>query len=245
MKRFNNKQSSGDISFAWSLCIGFILAILFCVPLFVSAQTYHVKFQTDRGNFTVMLYDGTPIHRDNFVNLVKRGFYDGIIFHRVIESFMIQAGDSATRNAQPGVVYGDEENARTLPAEILYPRYYHKRGALAAAREGDDVNPERRSSSTQFYIVWGRMHSPGQLERIRKNNQRTLKQPFEIPDSICEQYYFPGGTPWLDGQYTVFGEVIEGLEAIEEIQLVMTDENDRPLSDVKILKAELVEAKEQ
>ena len=215
-----------------------------CVPFMLSAQTYRVKFQTDRGDFTVMLYDGTPVHRDNFVNLVKSHFYDGIIFHRVIENFMIQAGDSATRNAQPGVVYGDEENARTLPAEICYPRYYHKRGALAAAREGDDVNPEYRSSSTQFYIVWGRMHSPGQLERIRKNNERTLKQPFEIPDSIREQYYFPGGTPWLDGQYTVFGEVVEGLETIEEIQLVMTDENDRPESDVKILKATLIESKQ-
>lgn len=196
-----------------------------------------VLIETTEGNITVALYDQTPVHRDNFVKLAKQGFYDGLLFHRVIRDFMIQGGDPDSRNASEGQLLGEGGPDYTLPAEIHYPELFHKRGALAAAREGDDVNPERRSSGSQFYIVWGKTFT---ASKMAEENARMLENSdgeIEIPEDIRNTYELDGGTPHLDAQYTVFGEVVEGLNVVKKIQKTKTDKNDRPVSDVKIIKA--------
>lgn len=175
------------------------------------------------GDITIRLSDLTPAHRDNFLQLTDEGYFDGLLFHRVIENFMIQGGDPR---------YWEK-----IPAEICFPQLYHRRGALAAAREGDGVNPERKSSRTQFYIVWGRTFDAQQMVR---QEQRLQQVGVELPQHIREVYMTEGGTPHLDGQYTVFGEVVEGLDIVEKIQGVITDDMDRPIEDVRILKAERV-----
>ena len=162
--------------------------------------TVRVKIQTSLGDIVVRLYDATPIHRDNFVKLVKEGFYDGILFHRVIKDFMIQGGDPNSKGASADMPLGAGSTGYTLEAEIR-EGLHHKRGALAAARVGDAKNPERRSSGSQFYIVWGR------TER---------------------------GTPFLDGKYTVFGEVVEGLDVVEKIQNSPTAPGDRPIENIEM-----------
>ena len=230
---------------------------------------------TPLGNIVVQLYDETPQHRDNFVRLVQEGYYDGTIFHRVIREFMIQGGDPNSRNASPDATLGVGGPDYTIEAEIL-PHLFHKRGALAAARQGDEVNPERRSSGSQFYIVWGKQYSPAQLQQLEKqmamqaeqqafqrlaNEQRdrimTLRRNRDqaalmelqeqiiaqakaetqqagspLSDAAKEVYAAQGGTPFLDGQYTVFGEVIEGLDIVEQIQALETRAADRPVNDV-------------
>ena len=215
-----------------------IAAACFAAP---GGKRVKVRFSTNMGNIVVELYNETPKHRDNFVKLVKDGFYNGLLFHRVIANFMIQGGDPDSRNAEHKKRLGEGGPGYTIPAEIDYPLHWHKRGALAAAREGDDVNPERRSSGSQFYIVWGKVQSKAAMEAMKQSMYEATDGEFEVPDEIMESYETNGGTPHLDGEYTVFGEVVEGLKTVKAIQWVRTDKYDRPVKDVKILKAEIVE----
>lgn len=208
-----------------------------------SVSDAHVKFTTTMGDITVRLSDLTPIHRDNFLQLTQEGYFDGLLFHRVISNFMIQGGDPRTRNISGSEFdAGSEESGdarywEKIPAEICFPQLYHRRGALAAAREGDGVNPKRQSSRTQFYIVWGTTFDNQQMTRME---QHLAMQGVALPSHIRQTYMTEGGTPHLDGQYTVFGEVIEGLDIVGKIQGVATDDMDRPVEDVRILKAERV-----
>ena len=201
---------------------------------------HEVVLETSMGNVRIVLHNETPLHRDNFLKLVREGYYDGNLFHRVISSFMIQTGDSTSRHAQPGAPAGDYSPDYTLPAEIRYPALYHHRGAVAAARESDDVNPEHRSSASQFYIVYGRRFNEDMLDQMQARLDKATKGKVTIPPALREAYYKKGGTPHLDGQYTVFGEVVEGMDVVQAIQNVETDAHDRPLQDVRILRAVVV-----
>ena len=192
------------------------------------------KISTTLGDIIVKLYDETPLHRDNFIKLAKEGYYDGTIFHRVIKNFMIQGGDPQSKNPTPDGHYGTGGPDYTIEAEIL-PGLYHKRGALAAARQGDEVNPERRSSGSQFYIVWGRTFDDQTLDAQQQRITRATGGTVVLPDSIREVYKTTGGTPHLDGQYTVFGHVVSGLDVVDRIQRTATDSLDRPVEDVRIL----------
>lgn len=234
-----------------------------------------VKIQTMFGDIIVRLYDETPIHRDNFIKLAKEGYYDGTLFHRVIKDFMIQGGDPDSKGAPAGKMLGVGGPDYTLEAEIK-PDLLHKRGALAAARQGDKVNPERRSSGSQFYIVWGQVYNEGQLRQfskqlrmqkiqdafnalasehrteimqMRRERNRVGLQELQdrlaaeaenkvgkegLTDKQLKQYSTIGGTPHLDGQYTVFGEVEEGLEIVEMIQATATGRADRPIDDIEM-----------
>lgn len=239
----------------------------------------NVIIKTSEGDITVRLYDETPRHRDNFLKLAKEGYYEGTLFHRVIKNFMIQGGDPNSKGAPAGMMLGTGGPGYTIPAEIL-PQFIHKRGALAAARQGDEVNPERASSGSQFYIVWGQVYNDGQMGQLAKQMQMQAEQAVfnrlagehrkEIMDLrrnrdqaglmelqndliaqthaiIAEQgnagltdeqkktYATIGGTPHLDGQYTVFGEVLEGLDIVEKIQNTETVTGDRPKQDIKII----------
>ena len=240
-----------------------------------------VKISTSLGNITVRLYDETPLHRDNFLKLAKEGFYNGTLFHRVIRDFMIQGGDPDSANAPAGKRLGVGGPDYTLESEI-HPALFHKRGALAAARQGDEVNPERRSSGSQFYIVWGQTYNDGQLRQMGKQlEMQRLQSIFQtlaadhraeilqlrrdrnrtglqdrlvaeaetkaktlgpvLTESQMEAYSSVGGTPHLDGQYTVFGEVVEGLDIVDRIQQVETLSGDRPKADVVVVKATVLE----
>ena len=232
-----------------------------------------MKIKTTLGDITVRLYDETPIHRDNFVKLVKEGYYDGTLFHRVIKDFMIQGGDPDSKGAPAGKMLGVGGPDYTLEAEIK-DNLYHKRGALAAARQGDEVNPERRSSGSQFYIVWGQVYKENQLNQLgkqirmqkvqdafndlakarreeimqmrRERNRAGLQELQDqliaeaenkvgkqgLTDEQMQLYSTVGGTPHLDGQYTVFGEVEEGLNVVEQIQNTATGRADRPTNDI-------------
>lgn len=213
---------------------------------FKSAQTeidtvrHEVLLETSKGNIKVVLYNETPLHRDNFLKLVRSGFYDGLLFHRVIDKFMIQTGDSASRHAKPGELLGDSPEGYTVPAEIRFPQLYHKRGVLGAAREGDDVNPERASSASQFYIVYGNRFTDEWLDKVQQRLDENTKGKVVLPGYLREIYKKQGGTPHLDGQYTVFGEVLEGIDVVRDIEWVETDANDRPVEDVKIIKATVI-----
>lgn len=202
-----------------------------------SAVRHQVLLQTLKGDMVVELYNETPKHRDNFLKLVREGYYNGNLWHRVIANFMIQTGDSTTRHAQSGERVGDRGLSYTIPAEIVFPKYFHKRGALAAAREGDKANPERRSSAAQFYIVYGSPFSEAGLDRTQQRLDERTDSMVKLTPAIREVYRLRGGTPHLDGQYTVFGEVVQGLNVLEEIQAMPVDQNNRPLDDVKITKA--------
>lgn len=252
-----------------------------------SSDDVVVKVQTNLGDFTLLLYGDTPAHRDNFVKLVDEGFYNGTLFHRVINQFMAQAGDPESKGAQAGQRLGSGGPGYTLPAEIVYPKHFHKRGALAAARQSDQVNPERRSSGSQFYVVTGNRYMPAQLDAMEKQlinkqmqdyfNQlarqhmneiqamqlendttglKNLQQqliaqteaafPGEVEiftPEMREAYSTVGGAPHLDGQYTVFGEVIEGMDVIDKIEKVETDQADRPLENVVIERMTIVSDK--
>ena len=193
-----------------------------------------VRMETTVGVIRLALSDDTPLHRDNFLRLVEEHFYDSLLFHRVIGDFMIQGGDPDSRHALPHQRLGGGDVGYTLPAEFDLPYLYHWRGALAAAREGDDVNPEMRSSGCQFYIVWGKKQSASDIKRARA----TLEERGEkLTPQMADDYVMRGGTPHLDGAYTVFGEVIEGLDVVRAILEEPTDHFDRPLVDVRILKA--------
>lgn len=197
-----------------------------------------VCLETDSGNVSIALYDETPQHRDNFLKLVGEGFYDGVLFHRVINRFMVQTGDSLSRHAAPGQELGDGfYETYQLPAEFRFPQLFHKRGAVAAAREGDDINPERQSSMCQFYIVTGHRYSPNALDDVEERVSQATKDIFRFPPEVREAYQQVGGAPHLDTQYTVFGEVIEGMDVVDRIQRAATDQNDRPLQDIRIRRA--------
>lgn len=244
-----------------------------------------VTFKTTMGDFTVELYNETPKHRDNFLKLVKEGFYNDVLFHRVINQFMIQTGDPDSKNAAPDAMLGAGGPGYNIEAEIAYPQFFHKKGALAAARQADSVNPKRESSGSQFYIVTGRNYSQEQLnqmqaqianmrirqildtlvipyrkeimklrmsgdtaainnlsnELIAKAQAEYDKNPFVFTDEQTEAYTTIGGTPHLDGQYTVFGEIVDGMTTIEVIEKVPTNRADRPNEDIKIISATVVE----
>ena len=244
-----------------------------------------VEIQTSEGDITVRLFGDIPKHRDNFLKLVKEGYYDNVLFHRVINEFMVQTGDPDSKAAPVGKMLGSGGPGYTLDAEIVYPAHFHKRGALAAARQGDQVNPERRSSGSQFYIVTGKAYNDStlsQMERqidmmqkqqifndltkqykdsimnMRRNRDQaglqalqeeliaiTEKKAAENPASLTpaqrEAYTTKGGTPHLDGQYTVFGEVVSGMDVVDKIEKAETDGNDRPVKDIRILSMKEVD----
>ena len=194
-----------------------------------------VEMLTSMGSITIELYNETPLHRDNFIKLVKEGYYNDLLFHRVIADFMIQGGDPDSKNAPEGKMLGEGGPGYTIEAEFRFPQLFHKRGVLAAAREGDDTNPEKRSSGSQFYIVWGQTFSRSDLEKITQRVEQHSAGAIVFPDEVKKYYMKYGGTPHLDGSYTVFGEVIKGIEVVNAIQQVDTDNNDRPIEDVRIL----------
>lgn len=221
-----------------------LLMLLICTDNFAKKTTYYyVTLKTTSGEITLRLYNETPLHRDNFIKLAKSGFFNGIIFHRVIDNFMIQSGDPDSKAREKGKLYGDGGPGYDLPAEII-PGIYHKKGVLAAAREGDNVNPERKSSGSQFYIVKGKVFNDETLktveERINSRNAaNNIKKTHTIPDEWREIYKTVGGTPHLDTQYTVFGELVSGSEVVERISATKTDKNDRPLEDIVILSVKV------
>ncbi len=237
-----------------------------------------IKIETDLGDITIRLYDETPLHKENFLKLADEGFYDGLLFHRVIKDFMIQGGDPDSKNAQAGQRLGGGDPGYTIPAEIK-PELFHKKGALAAARQGDQVNPEKRSSGSQFYIVEGKVFTEGALDSLEQKinmrkaqeinrkyymqNREELTQlrqageqdkfavrmgeireeaemeisqlaPYKIDEEKRKIYTTIGGYPSLDMDYTVFGEVVEGLDVLEKIAAVKTDQYDRPNTDIKM-----------
>ncbi len=201
-----------------------------------------VLLETDSGNIKIALYDETPKHRDNFIKLVKEGFYNGVLFHRVISNFMIQTGDSLSRHAPAGKLLGEGEYEKySLPAEICFPKIFHKRGAVAAAREGDDVNPLRNSSMCQFYIVWGKKFDDNMLDNVEERIAKNTGSPFRFSQEQRDVYRTRGGTPHLDAQYTVFGEVVEGMEVVDKIQWAKTDENARPTTDIRSKRVTIIE----
>lgn len=222
----------------------FATLVLCLATIGIQAQTDNIRHKiemvTDSGKIVIALYNETPQHRDNFLKNVKEGVYDGQLFHRVIKDFMIQAGDPASKTATKGQMLGDSDDKYSVPAEIVYPKLFHKRGAVAAARESDDVNPQRASSATQFYIVWGRKFSDNQLAWAQERIDKYTNGQIKITPEIGNIYKTVGGTPHLDGSYTVFGEVLEGLDIVERIQTATTDDNDRPINDIRIVKATVI-----
>ena len=201
-----------------------------------------IEMVTTEGTLVLRLSDSTPLHRDNFLQLVKSRFYDSVLFHRVIQGFMIQAGDPDSKRAAAGLPLGNGGLPYTLPAE-LRPFLFHKKGALAAARQGDNVNPEKRSSATQFYLVQGRAFTDAQLDSI----ETARLQGRKISPQRRNYYRTAGGTPQLDSNYTVFGEVVKGLAVIDKIAALETSkgrDRDRPVRDVRILKVKLVKRRE-
>ena len=218
-----------------------LVALVFAAFMPAMAQSRQVVLETTEGKIVLTLFDDTPRHRDNFLRLVNEQFYDSLLFHRVIKNFMIQGGDPDSRHAEPGVTLGEGSTDSTIVAEfydaeghLLHP---HKRGAVAAARESDSENPERRSSGCQFYIVWGKTYATQQLYQIGDKVEAQTDHHVTMTDELLDLYHDVGGVPHLDGQYTVFGEVSEGLEVIDRIQKVQTDDYDRPIDDVRILRA--------
>lgn len=257
-----------------------LLSILVATAGYTSAQSKKnstVEISTQFGKIKLLLYNETPLHRDNFLKLTKEKYFDGTLFHRVIKNFMIQGGDPDSKNAPADSLLGNGGPAYTIPAEIVYPAIFHKRGVLAAARESDQVNPTKASSGSQFYIVWGKVFTQKQLDSLeqKRNANKQLKiltrlsaghkaqfinwmqtnntakvdslRQILVQQSIAEAAATPdfhftaaqrtvyttlGGTPHLDGNYTVFGEVISGLEVVDKIQQVNTDKNDRPKQNI-------------
>lgn len=245
-----------------------------------------VVMHTSMGDIQLKLYNETPKHRDNFIQLVKDGMYNGLLFHRVIKDFMIQGGDVTSKDAPMNKSLGAGDLGYTVPAEFNYPKYFHKKGALCAARTGDEVNPERASSASQFYIVTGKKYSDAELNQMEKQLENRLKQSIfarlqaenkpkimeyyrsgnkeelailrdtligkteleaekrkdeaKLPKEIREIYKTEGGVPFLDNQYTVYGEVVKGIEVVDAIQQVKTNRQDRPTENVVITSVELL-----
>ena len=199
----------------------------------IKASGPMVEMETTMGSIVIQLYDETPLHRDNFIKLVEEGVYEGLLFHRVIEKFMVQAGDPKSRDAEPGQMLGEGSLGYTIPAEIN-PRLFHKRGALCAARQGDDVNPKHESSASQFYIVQGTVFDKESLKKIGERfHKRYTPEQMKVYGTI-------GGAPHLDGDYTVFGEVVKGMEVVDKIASMECDKNDRPIEDIRILSVKIL-----
>lgn len=244
-----------------------------------------VLIKTSLGDITIKLYNDTPLHRDNFIKLVNENYYDGVLFHRVIKNFMVQAGDPDSKNAPADKHLGVGGPDYVIPAEIVYPAHFHKKGALSAARQADQVNPQRASSGSQFYIVTGKKYNTDQLketemqlcqsdmqahfQRLCQENSDTImrlqmagdRQGLQdlqdklvkiVQDSVktngrmrfnkeqVEAYTTIGGTPFLDTQYTVFGEVVEGMEVVEQIEKASTNAQDRPRKDITIISTAII-----
>ncbi len=244
-----------------------------------------ILMETTAGNITLKLYNETPLHRDNMIKLANENFYEGTLFHRVIAEFMIQGGDPTSKNAEPGKQYGTGGLDYTIPAEFVYPTYYHKKGALAAARTGDNINPAKASSACQFYIVTGKVYNDEELNGMEAGKQNSAgqalfqkkvnenmtlilqlqndkdeaglqalqqqfiaeiqqelesKPAFKFTPEQRETYKTIGGTPFLDNEYTVYGEVIEGMDVVEKISQTKT-QSDRPLEDIKIISVKVIE----
>lgn len=202
-----------------------LLCLCFASAFAAKPKHQYVKIKTELGECVIRLYNETPQHRDNFLKLTEKGTYNGTLFHRVIKDFMIQGGDPDSKTAQPGTLLGEGTVGYTVPAEFR-DSLFHKKGVLAAAR---DNNPEKASSGSQFYIVQGKTFTDAQLDDLE--NKR-LK--FKLPQYQREVYKTIGGTPHLDRNYTVYGEVVKGLEMVDKIAIVKTDGNNRPLEDVKM-----------
>ncbi len=217
------------------VCMCLFLAVLFPIQGAKNKKEKRsiVRIETNMGTMKVALFDDTPLHRDNFLKLAESGFYDGLLFHRVIKDFMIQAGDPESRNASRDAKLGEGNNGYIIPPEFDLPYLYHWRGALAAAREPDEVNPDQYSSGCQFYIVWGKKFNPAPLDKIE---YQLAEKGIGMTKQMRDDYEMRGGCPHLDGSYTVFGEIIEGLSIVKKVQMVQTDERDRPLEDVVILR---------
>jgi cyclophilin family peptidyl-prolyl cis-trans isomerase len=186
-----------------------------------------VQISTDYGDMILMLYDETPLHRDNFLKLAEEGFYDDLLFHRVINNFMIQGGDPASRDAAPGQMLGSGGPGYTIPAEIREGKI-HKKGALAAARQGDQANPQRNSSGSQFYIVQGRVYNSQELDQMER------QRGFTFTASQRQAYTTIGGTPHLDDAYTIFGELLQGMDVLDKIAATPTGPGDRPREDIRM-----------
>ncbi|MBO4561238.1 MAG: peptidylprolyl isomerase [Bacteroidaceae bacterium] len=244
-----------------------------------------VLVKTTAGDFTIKLYNETPLHRDNFIKLVEEHYYDSLLFHRVIREFMVQAGDPESKNAEKYAQLGAGGPGYTIPAEFVYPKYFHKRGALSAARQADQVNPERKSSGSQFYVVTGKKYRKYDLQDLEEqmNSQQAentfnllcaqnrdsimklqiandtdgllklqeeliakteamVKEagPFRFTKEQADAYMTEGGAPFLDNQYTVFGEVVDGMKVIDKIESAGTDIHDRPRKDIRIITMELI-----
>lgn len=214
------------------------MAVLFGSLISVAqTSTTEVLFETTEGNIRIALYDETPLHRDNFLKLTRMHVYDSLLFHRVIKNFMIQSGDTNSKNAKPGQRLGTGDFDYTLEPEFRLPQIIHRRGCVAMAREPDAVNPEMRSSACQFYIVWGKRFSSEEIEKAQERLDTMTHGRVKLTQEMIKVYKSVGGTPHLDGQYTVFGEVTEGLDVVERIQKAETDEFDRPFEDIRILRA--------
>lgn len=280
-KTYTTRYALAAIAVMAAVCVGFAI-----VPstnkntlnnTSMESTTPQVRISTNYGDIVVRLYDETPEHRDNFLKLAREGYYDSTLFHRVIKDFMIQGGDPDSKGAPAGKSLGMGGPSYTIPAEFVYPKYYHKRGVLSAARQGDQVNPERRSSGSQFYIVWGKKYTEYELKQLasqldgqrgqqifnglaaqhrdsiqamyQRGDQRGLNElqrqlaaetdkilketpGFSFTPEQVKEYSTVGGTPFLDNQYTVFGEVVSGLDVVEKIQKVATGQGDRPKEDV-------------
>lgn len=216
-----------------------MLLLTFSILSAKSEKNYVVNIMTNRGEITLLLYNQTSLHRDNFVKVCNEGTYNNVLFHRVIKEFMIQAGDPESKRQEPGKIYGEGDLGYSIVAEIK-PELFHKRGVLAAAREGDRVNPERKSSSCQFYIVVGKRFTDQELDNQEKRVARaTGVADYKISPEKREVYRTLGGTPHLDMQYTVFGEVLKGMDIVEGISMTETDQNDRPLKDIVIISTKV------
>ena len=193
-----------------------------------------VLIETSKGKIKVKLYNETPLHRDNFIKLVNEGKYEGLLFHRIIKQFMVQGGDVKSKDAPMDMPLGEGEIGYTIPAEFVYPRYFHKRGALCAARTPDEDNPNKESSGSQFYIVTGKHFTSMELDKKEKEEGITY-----TPEQR-KAYMVEGGAPHLDGEYTVFGEVLKGIKVADKIQFTPTNEDDRPLSNIVIKRMKIV-----
>ncbi len=213
-----------------------LLLIGLSVSLQLQAQEVEtlVEIDTDKGKIKIRLFNDTPQHRDNFIKLVNEKRYDGLLFHRVIKQFMIQAGDINSKDAPLDQHLGDGDIGYTIPAEIVYPKYFHKRGMIGAARTGDDVNPERASSGTQFYIVTGNFYTEMELEKRAEKDNRVFTEEEK------QAYMLEGGAPHLDNRYTIFGEVVKGMKVVDKIQYVPTNKDDRPVENIKIKSMKIV-----
>lgn len=207
-----------------------VLALVALLGCNADKQT-HVLIETDMGDIEVVLYNETPLHKENFVKLVEEGYYDGLLFHRVIDKFMIQGGDPNSRDARPNQRLGTGGPGYLIDAEIGAP---HLRGALAAARTGGPANPDKKSSGSQFYIVQGRKISAQELDAFEQ------RMGIEYNETQRKIYMEQGGTPQLDMEYTVFGEVVNGMDVVDKIAIVNTDANNRPVEDVRMKKVTIV-----